>query len=88
MIKIVKLYREQKYIGDEFKKDVNHYKNRYVNLNLNYHMVDDPSLVKRHYYSDENSNKMDISTTNDINYVTLWTKFYSESNQTKDILIS
>jgi ubiquitin-activating enzyme E1 len=84
-IKIIKLYENQKYISNKFKKDINIYKDRYINLNINYHMGNNPSECKKHYFLDENNSSSD---TNNKNYLTLWSKFTSQLNNTNEILKS
>jgi ubiquitin-activating enzyme E1 len=79
-IKIVKLYNNGKYITNEFKSDINIYKDKYINLNINYHIGNTPSPCKKLYYLDE------PKQLESDNYLTLWSKFTSKSNKTKDIL--
>jgi ubiquitin-activating enzyme E1 len=80
MIKIIKLYYDKKYLSNKDDKDIEIYKNRYINLNLNYHIGNDPTKCIKYYLNEEE--KIDENN----NYLTLWTRFICESNNTKEIL--
>lgn len=88
-VKIVKLYKKNKYdIGinkelfvSEFngkvdvKKDIEIYKDRYVNLNSNYYISDEPSHCKNITIPGDNNISLNV-----------WSKFISKSSKIKDII--
>lgn len=72
-IRIVKLYKPNKYINNENKKDIDLYKNRFVNLNTNYCDGINPSTPK--------SYKLD----ND-NCISAWSSFKTSNLNTNQII--
>jgi ubiquitin-activating enzyme E1 len=88
-IKIAKLYEYGKYHSDEHRKDIELYRNKYINLNFNYHIGNEPTEHKKYKLeqqvddSSESGSMEEIQTTNNIN---LWTRFVCDSNKTNDIV--
>lgn len=72
-IRICKLYKKNKYLEEKNHKDIDYYKNRFVNLNTNYCDGINPVHVQKF--------KLD----NDL-IITTWTNFTINSNNTIDII--
>lgn len=84
MIKIIKLYKENKYLKKENEKDIEIYKNRFINMNLNYHVGNEVTPCDKYYYIKEEINNK--NSKENTNYLTLWSKFKLETNRTEDIV--
>lgn len=72
-IRIIKLYKSDKYIKTINKNDINMYKNRFVNLNINYCDGINPSPTQIY------------KLNNDIN-ISVWTNFKSNTYNTQEII--
>jgi ubiquitin-activating enzyme E1 len=72
-IRVIKLYQNNKYITSENKKDIDLYKNRFVNLNINYCDGINPSPTQN-YKLHDNSN------------ISVWTNFMSPTLNTQQII--
>lgn len=72
-IRVIKLYQSSKYIGIENKKDIDLYKNRFVNLNTNYLDGINPSPVQVYKVGDS----LNLSS---------WSNFKSSSLNTEQII--
>lgn len=77
-VKLVKLYEKGKYEFGDIDKDIEKYRNKYINLNMNYHIGNEPSECPKYKLIEIDNNKS-LS-------VNLWTRFVSESNKTEDIV--
>ena len=101
-IRVIKLYQSSKYIGIENKKDIDLYKNRFVNLNTNYLDGINPSHIQVYKVGDDlnlsvwtNFKSSSLNTIQIINQIELETKkkieFMTQGNKTvyngDDILI-
>ena len=72
-IRILKLYKKNKYINNDKKEDIDLFKNRFINLNINYYDGITPSIVLNHKLYD---NK----------FISVWTKFIINSFDTLEII--
>lgn len=72
-IRIIKLYLKNKYINTENKKDIDIYKNRFVNLNINYCDGINPSPIQTY--------KLDNETN-----ISIWYNFKISSLKTDEII--
>ena len=72
-IKLIKFYSKNKYLSNIYESEINIYKNRFVNLNINYCDGITPCSVPK--YNLENGN-----------YINIWTHFKVKSNITEEIL--
>jgi len=72
-IRICKLYSPNKYLGKQNNKDIDLYKNRFVNLNTNYCDGINPTSIKTY--------NLETGTN-----VSSWTNFITESFDTKTII--
>ncbi len=72
-VRISKLYHKNKYISKENHKDIDVYKNRFVNLNTNYCDGINPSLLKNY--------KLENGTN-----ISIWTIFKTSHTQTREII--
>ena len=74
-IRVIKLYKNSKYIGTENKTDIDLYKNRFVNLNTNYLDGINPSSVQVYKLGDDNNL-----------YLSVWSNFKISSLNTDQII--
>ena len=72
-IKIIKLYYPNKYITTQYDDEINLYKNRFVNLNINY--IDGINPVRPERVVLANSN-----------IISPWTKIIVSTNQTFEVI--
>ena len=71
-IKIIKLYYKDKYKLYNNKKEIDIYKNRYVNMDINYYDGINPNKVKKYKF--------------DLEDISIWSNFTVNSKNTSDIL--
>lgn len=81
-VKIVKLYSHGKYKIKENKKEIEIYKNKYINLNFNYHISNEPTEFIKYKLEQQEDSSIEKNDDN----INLWTRFVSESNKTNDII--
>lgn len=92
-IRVIKLYQTSKYVGTENKKDIDLYKNRFVNLNTNYLDGINPSPIQIYKITDDlnlsvwsNFKSSSLNTVQIINQIELETKkkieFMTHGNKT------
>lgn len=72
-IRIIKLYKENKYLDKENHKDIDMYKNRFVNLNTNYCDGINPSLAPNYKLADDK-------------IISIWTNFKTPHINTDQII--
>jgi molybdopterin/thiamine biosynthesis adenylyltransferase len=99
-VKLVGLYEKRKYEFGDINKDIEKYRNKYVNLNTNYHIGNEPTSCPKYKLikDDENISSSDDYSCSDDSLespkksqnnrtsVNLWTRFVSNSNKTEDIV--
>ena len=71
-IKIIKFYTKNKHVTTEFDSDINIYKNRFVNLNINYIDGINPARPERQIINSKS--------------ISVWTKIVVSTNSTADII--
>ena len=72
-IRVLKLYKSNKYLNKEAHKDIDMYKNRFVNLNTNYCDGINPSLAPNYKLTDDKN-------------ISIWTNFKTSHINTDQII--